>query len=532
MTERSSPHADIQCSVNRRQALAATAGAGVLSCLPLGKLPFTSQSAPGGLMSSAHAAPASPSAPALPHWLTLLGTSEQGSRDYAPEIEGTLPADLSGVLYRNGPGLFERDGYHKQHLLDGDGLVQRLSIRNGRAHYRNAFVQTPRFVAEQAAGRYKHASWTTRRPGGMLSNLMGGGIESQAGVTVYPVHGKIAARDESGHTFFVDPRTLATTGQQKVSSLSGGYKAHAKLDPATNEWILAGQGFGPSMSLKVTIYRPTLEKVREFSFDAPRQVYIHDFLATKSHIVFVLHPCHFSPFGFLAGMRSFSDSLTFNAEDGTVLAVVPKDGGAPRFFDVPGSFMWHALNAFEDKGEIIADIVAYDEPDHFIGDAPLFKTLMTGETGNAAFPGTIRRYVASLETGKAREEILDSGNHEFPMTDPRAQLERHRIGYFACGGVGGINSGIKRMDMQTGATQLFDFGAEHVQVGEPVFAPRDERSGAMDDGWLIAQCLDAKTERTFFAVFDAQTVDAGPLAKVWLTHHMPISFHGSWVGSA
>jgi all-trans-8'-apo-beta-carotenal 15,15'-oxygenase len=530
MSSHKSHPTTISPTLNRRQALAATAGAGALTCLPLGKLPFTSQAAPGGLMSSAYAAPASSTA--IPQWLTLLATSEEGGRDYAPEVEGTLPADLAGVLYRNGPGLFERGGYRKQHLLDGDGLVQRLSIRNGKAHYRNAFVQTPRFKAEAAAGRYKYASWTTRRPGGMLSNLMGGDIESQAGVTVYPVHGKVAARDESGHTFFVDPRTLATTGQQKVSDMSGGYKAHAKLDPDTNEWILAGQGFGPSMSLKVTIYRPTLEKVSEFSFDAPRQVYIHDFMATKSHILFVLHPCNFSPFGFLAGMKSFSDSLTFNGDDGTILAVVSKDGGTPRYFDVPGSFMWHALNAHEDNGEIIADIVAYDEPDHFIGEAPLFKTLMTGETGNAAFPGTIRRYVMSLETGQAREEILDAGNHEFPMTDPRVQLGKHRVGYFATGGVGGINSGIKRMDMQTGATQVFDFGAENVQAGEPVFAPRDETSGTIDDGWLIAQCLDAQTKRSFFAVFDAQKVEDGPLARIWLTHHMPISFHGGWTGSA
>ncbi len=514
--------------LNRRQALTATAGASALACLPLGKLPFTSQAAPGGLMSSAHAAQPSPTR--APDWLALLGTSEQGGRDYTPEIEGTLPDGLSGVLYRNGPGLFERGGHRKQHLLDGDGLVQRLSIRNGKAHYRNAFVQTPKYVAEEQAGVFKHATWTTRRPGGMLSNLMGGDIASQAGVTVYPVHGKIAARDEGGDTFLLDPRSLATTGTQKVSALSGGYKAHAKLDPDTNEWILAGQGFGPSMSLHVAIYRPTLEKVREFRFDAPRQVYIHDFLATKNHVIFVLHPCHFSPFGFLAGMKSLTDSLSFSRDDGTVLAVVPKDGGAPRYFDVPGSFMWHALNAHETGGEIIADIVAYDAPDHFIGDNPFFASLMRGEMGNAEHPGTIRRYVLSLETGAAREEILDGGNHEFPMTDPRVQLGNHRVGYFACGGVGGLNSGIKRMDMRTGATQLFDFGADNVQVGEPVFAARNETAGDIDEGWLIAQCLEAKSRTTFFAVFDAQHVEDGPLAKIRLSHHVPISFHGAWTG--
>lgn len=507
--------------LTRRCALASGTGAAAAAFIPM-----TIQLTNGGLMSAAHAAP-SPSG-AAPHWMTLLGVSEQGGRNYAPEIEGTLPADMSGVLYRNGPGLFERGGYRKQHMLDGDGLVQRLAIQNGKAHYRNAFVQTPKFKAEEAAGAYKHASWTTRRPGGMLTNLFGGDIASQAGVTVYPVHDKIAARDESGTTFFVDPETLATTGSQDVSELSGGYKAHTKLDPETNEWILAGQGFGPTMSLHVTIYRPQLEKAVEFSFEAPRQVYIHDFMATRSHIIFVLHPCHFSPFGFLAGLNSITDSLTFKPEDGTILAVVPRSGGKPQYFDVPGSFMWHALNAHEKGDEIIADIVAYDDPDHFIGDNPILKTLMAGKLGNAEKPGTIRRYVMSLSTGKAREEILDSANHEFPMTDPRVQLGQHKIGYFSVGGVGALNSGVKRMDMDSGQTQEFDFGADNVHVGEPVFVARDETSSTPDDGWLIAQCLDAKSERTFFAVFDANAVDAGPLAKIWLTHHVPMSFHGGW----
>jgi hypothetical protein len=53
--------------------------------------------------------------------LALLGRSEAGNRDLAPRIEGKLPQGLAGALYRNGPGLFERGGLRKTHLLDGDG---------------------------------------------------------------------------------------------------------------------------------------------------------------------------------------------------------------------------------------------------------------------------------------------------------------------------------------------------------------------------------------------------------------------------
>ena len=52
--------------------------------------------------------------------------------------------------------------------------------------------------------------------------------------------------------------------------------------------------------------------------------------------------------------------------------------------------------------------------------------------------------------------------------------------------------------------------------------------GGHDDGWLIVQCLDGATERAFFALFDAARVDAGPVARIHLPHHLPISFHGWW----
>ena len=47
---------------------------------------------------------------------------------------------------------------------------------------------------------------------------------------------------------------------------------------------------------------------------------------------------------------------------------------------------------------------------------------------------------------------------------------RHEVGFFAAFGRGAFNSGLKRVEMNTGASQQFDFG-EGTHVGEPVFAP-------------------------------------------------------------
>ena len=81
------------------------------------------------------------------------------------------------------------------------------------------------------------------------------------------------------------------------------------------------------------------------------------------------------------------------------------------------------------------------------------------------------------------------------------------------------------MDYLNGKTQFFDFGPD-VVAGEPVFAARP--GAGHDNGWLIVQCSDGRSERAFFALFDAANVDAGPIARIRLPHALPISFHGWW----
>ena len=111
------------------------------------------------------------------------------------------------------------------------------------------------------------------------------------------------------------------------------------------------------------------------------------------------------------------------------------------------------------------------------------------------------------------------------MIDPRVAMQKHDFGYLSAGGGSVVNSGVKRVDFLSGKTQFFDFGSD-VVAGEPVFTGRP--GGDRDDGWLIVQCLDGRTERAFFALFDADHVDAGPIARLRLPHSLPISFHGSW----
>lgn len=66
--------------------------------------------------------------------------------------QGTLPADLQGTLYRNGPGNFDYGEDTLNHPFDGDGLVWSLTFDNGNIVARRRFVRTKALKEEMEAG--------------------------------------------------------------------------------------------------------------------------------------------------------------------------------------------------------------------------------------------------------------------------------------------------------------------------------------------------------------------------------------------
>src|SRR5262245_41847006 len=72
----------------------------------------------------------------------------------APDLEvvGELPRDLNGTFYRNGPNpAFEPPG--RYHWFDGDGMIHAIRLEDGRASYRNRWVDSAGLAEERAAGR-------------------------------------------------------------------------------------------------------------------------------------------------------------------------------------------------------------------------------------------------------------------------------------------------------------------------------------------------------------------------------------------
>jgi len=462
-----------------------------------------------------------------------LATSLPEEYDYAAVVEGAIPSDLRGTLYRNGPGLFDRGGLRKRSLLDGDGLVQRFHFHEQGVQFRSRFVQTPKYREEEAAGRFIYPTWSTQAPGGLLNNIWGPGrIRSQAGVTVYPWQGRLYAFDESSLPFEMDQTTLATYGESRLGvppEIPVVFTAHSKLDYRTGEWLHFGIQFERHASLHLTCFSADGTMTRHRVIELPRYVYLHDWFVGSRYVMINLQPLELDIWGPLLGFRSILDSLRWRPDQGNLLLVLPRDlAGEPVWLTTEAAFMWHSVNAFEQGGELIADFVGYNDPDHLVGPKAAAIAVMTGGKGVFRSPGQLWRYRIEPGQKKVSKELLCGGNFEWPRINDRLRCQMYRFVYLCAASPEEFFwSAVERFDLQTGQRTRYDFGAG-CYCSEPVFVPRTDASEE-GSGWVLTEVYDSRTRKSLLAVLDSERLADGPLARVMLRHHVPFSYHGWWL---
>src|SRR5690606_18618362 len=128
------------------------------------------------------------------------------------QVIGEIPKDLAGIYIRNTHNQVHEalDIYHP---FDGDGMLHAMHFEDGKATYRNRFVQTTGFLAEQAAGK---SLWPgllsphkyTRRGWGSM-----GAMKDNAGTDVLAHAGKLlASMSQGSEPWRLDPISLETLG--------------------------------------------------------------------------------------------------------------------------------------------------------------------------------------------------------------------------------------------------------------------------------------------------------------------------------
>lgn len=440
-------------------------------------------------------------------------------------LTGRFPQAVHGTLYRNGPAVHDLGGRRYQHWFDGDGMVQRYAIdANGVAHS-GRVVRTAKFEAEQAAGQRLLETFGTKWPGARA--VTGPDGFNAANTSVLAVGGELLALWEGGSAYSLDPVTLQTRGPKVWSAESRGvpFSAHPRVEADGTVW-----NFGVSaLSDLLVLYEvgPDARLRRVHAVPTPHTAYVHDFVVTARHLVFLLPPLVLDRERLHAGL-SFADSHAWRPELGLRVLVVDKaDFSRQRWLELPAGFMFHLGNAWEDaQGVIRLDYVHAATPEVLYGTD---RELMRGRMAERP------RYhiaVARLDParGTATQDLL-AVQAEFPRIDPRLTGQRHRRVLHATQTMPthpGF-SGIASTDVETGRTEQYSYGPDHM-VEEHLFVP-EPGTAPGSEGWVLGSALDLKRRRTVLSCFRSGRLAEGPVAQAELPYALPLGLHASFVAA-
>jgi len=461
------------------------------------------------------------------HFLSWLQPSRAEDDYEISEVEGEVPRELSGTLFRNGPSQRQLppEGAGALHLFDGDGLVHQLRFEDGRVHHRSRFVRTESFLAEEAAGRFCMNSGNLK-VADPLPDI--GRIQPNTNVVHHA--GRLFAMVENAPPFELDPKTLEPIGPFDYDArlLGMSTTAHPKIDGRTGQMIIHGyQPIEPYASL-YTVEADGRTSLAE-TVDTPWPSMMHDLAITQDHVILPLGPLVFD-IGVMAEGGTFAQALSWQPERGLKFGIRTREAGSEvRWFDAPTpGYMFHPGNAYEKDGVIYMDACTYLLGDDFIADlASIRSGVLRG--GLLAVPFL---YEFDLATGKCRERQLSDRPAEFPRIDDRLVGYENRFGYAVTDRPAAESvwektfTSLVKYD-RTGGRSVYHALPEGRWAGEPVFAPRADDS-AEDDGFVLALVYDGPTERSCLQIHDARNFGAEPLARLWLRNRVPLQFHGNW----
>lgn len=446
-------------------------------------------------------------------------------------VEGSLPTEVAGTLYRIGPARHDVYGERYRHWFDGDGMVHGLRIDGvrGEVGYRNRFIDTDKKRAEDRARRRIHATFGTPPAGGPIRRIRNFKPANSANTNVVWHAGRMLALCEGGRPHRFDPDTLETTSQGEdslgVLDRRDTYTAHPKHHPSSGDLIGFGMRIGARTQLRV--YRTTSAGHTSVlaRIPVPPGAFVHDFSLTETRALFILGRGGIAapPIGFLLGRTPVYESMpTRNGP--TDLWTVDLRSGRVDSRPAPAGLLGfsHVSGAFDTPdGGYVAEGAVYP-------DVQIIHQMVDLMAGRETDLGRARLMRLSVSgTGAATLDERADVAFEFPRCSDDVATQEHRTVW---GLTGFLGSPVRVGD--DGGVDIAPLGPEEFS-GEPVPIPK-AGAASETDSWLLAVVLDASDRsepRSELRVFDGADLQAPPVARVPLPNVMPFDFHGAFVAA-
>ena len=443
-------------------------------------------------------------------------------------VEGEVPADLCGSLYRAGPNqrFSPRGDYH---LFMGDGMVHAFHIKDGKVDYNNRWVRTAKWKHEDRAGETLINPMNPFDCDPQYSDFVFTDKDGTANTATVWHGGRLLVMEEGHPPYEIDPRTLESIGSWNFrGKLNTAMTAHPKIDPDTGEMVFFAYMASGPFSSDVMLHKVNKEGILTDSIQIPTpySAMVHDFVITENYIIIPVMPIT----GSLERAMEGGPPFAWEPDKGVHLGIIPRDSSSSedvRWIEMDMCFTFHFMNGFDKGGVITVDCCQFEQ-------APLFPT-PSGESTEKSQPHLTRWTIdMNKDDARASFERIDEFESEFPQCDPRHASKAYRHGWYASTdgtNVSELDEDLRfynvlgHIDHEVGAQDRFNCGK--AMTSEAIFVPASG-SAQEGEGYLLAVVTSFETRTSSLYIFNALKLAEGPLAKVHLSHRIPAGFHGSW----
>jgi carotenoid cleavage dioxygenase-like enzyme len=443
------------------------------------------------------------------------------------QVIGTVPNDIEGYFMRIGPNPVYCADPEAYHIFDGDGMVHQVEFTNGKATYRNRFVDTEGLRKEREKG-----DWIWKGMNATMVDMVSGTPPPEGGAmkdlvnTAMVYHAnKFYGLMEGGTPHEMSLPELDTVGPNNYEGrLKHPFTAHPKVDVKTGEMMTFGYSPMPPFC-SYSVVNGEGELVHTTPISIPKGVMMHDCAITDEHTIFLDLPITFD---FERAMNG-QNMLAWEPENGSRIGVIPRLGSDAdvKWFDIDTCMVFHVANAWEEGDEIVLIACRSNRTDvaNATENAGADDMDMTDQLAR------MHEWRLNMATGEVKSRAIDAVNYgEFPRINDNLSGLKTRYTYVA--GIDQHQKGTPftsemKYDGETGALQVHPFG-EGLKGGEAIFAPRVNATSE-DDGYVIVFVHDDINQTSECRVIDAQNFAAEPVARVMIPHRVPFGFHATWV---
>jgi carotenoid cleavage dioxygenase-like enzyme len=440
------------------------------------------------------------------------------------QVEGTIPKDLGGVLYRNGFGKFEGNKFKFNHLFDSLALLMKFDFQDQEVFLTTKLADSHYYnISKHHIPPYRTLGGTNPCMNPLMEmETMLHLNHDNLNANIIRIGDKLITISDVSGGNIIDEKTLNIIDKTKLN--------HPFLDmiTSTHPIGLIDSPFiynyeSDILNNTYKFYRINKNQAntilkKEYFLEIPtkRISYIHSFSLTPNYLIFIEYPFYWNVTEILLSTNILPSMKWEPNSYSKILVINLKTNELEKTFETAPFFSFHHVNAYEeDDGNIIVDLIAYND------SSCINNFYMNNLLNNSAFPtGYLSRFYLDMFSNKYyRYNVLGTNvNFEMPSINKEYRGQNYNYLYGM-----NINSLIK---VNLEKRSIIEWSEPDQYPSEPIYVSKQSVNPlkSEDFGYILSVVLDDISYTSYLLILDARTMTT--IAKARIPIPIPLTCHG------